>query len=275
MESKPRIVWAYCLYGVEYEKYYKPMIANLQMAIRCGAKVVVHTIKESEKNVRDFFGLSESLLIVVHHGPASEKWAKALRFLTSNYIEADYYFFKDSDSLVTATEIKISFEWMQEKTPVVLIMRDHPLHVAPIMAGMFAVNNETAKVMAGLAEQYFFKDDLDSADDYSYDQEWLARVMYPSVRFLASIYTSFFCYWGEKVNRIPPRLSDYGYVGAQAYRRDNGKPEIIPYLRLYAGGLLSLPYTPRLYFLYGRVRPSLFIAYALSRICGLRLRRDE
>ncbi len=272
MKLRPNVVWAYCIFGVEYEKYYKPMVLNLEIAKKFGVTVVVHTVNSSEKYVREFFGENKSILIVVHHGEAAERWCKALRFLTPKYVSADYYFFKDSDSSVTTNEIVMGLEWMQVKDPVFLIVRDHPLHVAPIMAGMFAVNNQTGKTLACRAEQYFFQGQLNSADSYSYDQDWLARVIYPSVRFRAYVYTSFFCYWGERVKRTSPQLDDYRYVGAQVYSRINGVPEKMPYLRLYNGELLSVPYVPRLHFLYGRVRPSLFVAYVLSRIFGLRLR---
>lgn len=272
MQCERRIVWAYCIYGDEESKYYDPMIFNIEKASIIGAKIVVHTTIESEKKVIDYFQGYHSVQVIVHQGETQKKWAKALRFITPTYVDADFYFYKDSDSIVTEKEIKISTDWMLAKDSQALIIRDHPVHVTPILAGMFAVKSVLGKEIASKAARYFFeKGNSLVTDDYSYDQAWLAKVVYPSVIAFASVYTSFFCYWNEKVVRIHPELNNYDYIGAQVYRRHSGMKESIPYMALYNGKLLSLPYIPQFALLHGRVRPSLLSAYLLSKIFGLRL----
>ena len=259
-------VWCYSIYGDDVVKYYAPMLGNISLAKRLGVGLVLHTNKQNEVRVNEYFSeFRDDIILLVHDSKCADNFPKILRFLTCNSVTSDFYFFKDTDSIVTTKEIEIMNTWMCSDKPVALIMRDHPLHIAPIMAGMFGVNKEFSQSMAKLAMDYFLERNPASSNTYSYDQDWLANKIYPAIVGNASVNTSFFFYSSEKVRRIKRDVEGDEFIGAQAYKKSSHKIENLDcYLRLYGDNLLSVPYFPRCAFLYGKVRPTLTAAYLLS-----------
>ena len=261
-------VWCYSIYGSDYSKYYEPMLTNIELASSNGVALVIHTNKESEDCVRAYFNEKlNQINIIVHNNKISKYFPKILRFLTCKNIDSEFYFFKDSDSIVSDKEILIMNEWMAAKNYDALIMRDHPLHISPILAGMFGVNRNLSKFIADSAEEFFVDKVSSDYSKYSYDQDWLASNVYPLIVGKAVVNTSFFFYSHEHVTRIRRDIDNHEYIGAQFYKRSLNKQENIDgYLRIYGADLLSLPYYPKLDFLYGRVRPTLAAAYLFCNL---------
>jgi hypothetical protein len=271
----PNACWCYALYGVDKVKYYEPMRENIRIAKEQGALLVLHTNGESAYSVGKFFAeYKDDIVLVVHREAYADRFPKVLRFLTPWTVAAQFYYYKDCDSVVNAKELELMDEWTRSDDPTALIIRDHPLHVAPIMAGMFALNREISLQVASSAEELFLKRIPTRYSRYTYDQAWLARDIYPGIVARAAVRTSYFHYRGETVVRIARDLEDYRYIGSQVYRVTLGMAEVIPkeYLGWYGDGLLSLPYFPRLHFLYGKVRPTLAAANLLSRLERIRCR---
>lgn len=270
MKESKRIksIWCYSIYGDDIERYYQPMILNINHAIDVGADIFIHTNKKYEEKVfKYFFNSKLKDNIIVHDGIYANQYPKVLRFLTCNFIASDYYFFKDSDSVVTEKEKLIMKEWINSVNPTALIMRDHPLHIAPIMAGMFGVNRELSIKIADSALGYFSNPKLSHFNSYSYDQEWLARNIYPKIVGSAYVNTSFFYYSGERVKRINREIDGHKFIGAQVYKSVSiGPVPPDPYMNLYGEDLLSLPYFSKLAVLYGKVRPTLYVAYLINKI---------
>lgn len=260
-------VWCYSIYGFDLDKYYAPMLSNIKIARHHGIALVLHTNKKSESTVRNYFKSEiNEFILIVHDNEISEIFPKLLRYLTFRSISSKFYFFKDSDSIVTQKEISIMNEWMDSKEPVALLIRDHPLHISPILAGMFGVDSNLAQYIEESVEESFIKRKPRRYNFYSYDQDWLARKVYPKIVKSADVYTSFFYYRDEKITRIKRELKNHEYIGAQVYKRFQKVPENLDlYLKLYGFDLLSLPYIHSISFLYGKVRPTLAIAYILGR----------
>ena len=260
-------VWCYSIYGTDAEKYYEPMLSNIKIAKHHGVALVLHTNKKSETQVRNFFRDNlEEIMLFVHNDEYAEYFPKILRYLSSEKIDSKFYFFKDSDSIVTLKEIEIMNRWMHTSNPIALIIRDHPLHISLILAGMFGANKNLSQYIAKSAEEFFLKRKPGYYNKYSYDQVWLARKIYPTIVDKADVNTSFFYYREEKITRIKIDLKNHQYIGAQAYKQSLNSPENLEgYLRLYGPNLLTLPYFPKLSFLYGRVRPTLAVAYLFCK----------
>lgn len=256
-------IWCYSLYGNCYEKYYQPLLKNIEISKDVGASIYIHTNIIYEKSVKDFFSdFLDDIDIIVHTQNYSINYPKILRFLTSNYVENNFYFFKDSDSIITQKEINIMTQWIKSNISTELIIRDNPLHIAPIMAGMFGVNNQTSRIIAKSVEKYFITSDSIFTNTYSYDQDWLASKIYPIVIKSAAVNTSYFYYSGENITRIEREPPGNSFIGAQAYMSyTNINDNKNQYLMLYGNDLLFLPYYSKISFLYGKVRPTIFLAF--------------
>ena len=261
-------VWSYAIYGDDYEKYYQPMIANITLAKALGVHLVINTNEASEDNVRDFFfDYKNDIQLIVYSGKVAELFPKVLRFLTVDKLQSSFYFFKDSDSIVNQKEISIMRHWISSLNPVALIIRDHPLHIAPIMAGMIGMTRNTALVVSASARDCFGTDLRQSNNSYSYDQDWLAEKIYPLISKQSLIATSYFYFAHENYIAIKKEHYEKDCIGAQAYKKDF--ETIVSscfYNRLYKNSFLCLPFCNALSFVYGKVRPTLLLAYIYTNL---------
>lgn len=268
MTKSDKSIWSYSLYGDNYESYFKPLIENIKISAENNAIVVLNVLDSDLDRVKQYFKrYLGAICIFSYDSTRHTNYPKVLRFLAPYKIQSNFYFFKDSDSVVTDKEKLIMKEWMNSVNPIALIVRDHPLHIAPIMAGMFGVNRELSIKIANSALGYFTVRKGSHFNLYSYDQDWLARNIYPEIVGDAHVNTSFFYYSGERVKRINREIDGHKFIGAQVYKRVSiGLVPPDPYMNLYGEDLLSLPYFSKLAFLYGKVRPTLYVAYLINKI---------
>lgn len=268
MIKSDKAIWSYSLYGDNYEAYFKPLIENIEISATNNANVVLNVLDSDIERVKQYFKRYLGCIRIFSYD--SGRYAncpKILRFLASHKIESNFYFFKDSDSVVTDKEKLIMKEWMNSLNPTALIVRDHPLHIAPIMAGMFGVNRGLSIKIADSALGYFANSKHSHFNSYSYDQDWLARNIYPEIVSDAHVNTSFFYYSGERVRRINREIDGHKFIGAQVYKGSSIESgSLDPYMNLYGEDLLSLPYFTKLAVLYGKVRPTLYAAYLINKI---------
>jgi len=254
--------------------YFKPLLEVIKLAKQVGARVVINAPRSSVVSINSYFKdhLSDFTLLD-YEDSISDISPKILRFLVPLYVDSDFYFYKDSDSLVIDKELVIMKHWMSSINPVCMIIRDHPQHVSPILAGMFALSRSQALSVASNAKTYF-KNSKNVGNEYSYDQDWLMDRVYPKIRKSAIVYSSYFFYVGETVHRIG--RSSYGdlHIGAQSINSKYSENKFDFYKSVYGDKLLCLPYSslinralPRL--LYGRVRPTLLLAFIFSSVYRL------
>ncbi len=277
-ESKVKVIWSYSIYGGDIGTYYAPVVSNILLARQEGALVAISTTARDEAKVRHFFrGYLDEILIVSYDSMELCAHPKILRFLIPNVLKSDFYFFKDSDSIVTMKEARIMREWMANVTPVAMIIRDHPLHVAPIMAGMFGIAWAAAEFLTNSANQTFLAVEPRFRGRYSYDQDWLMTDVYPELVERAHVYSSFLFYSRENVRRIERESSGSGFIGAQTHCPYPPLLERAAFYNWYGPGLLCAPSLIKNSFFYGRVRPTLTVAYVYtwsrSLLCSRTLTR--
>jgi hypothetical protein len=112
--------------------------------------------------------------------------------------------FRDCDSRPIMREIEAITQWVEsEKT--LHIMRDHPMHNAKILGGMWGLN---------LTTPYFRQIDIPTLQksEYGADQLFLAKHVYTSFRDDALIHDSFFIRENSAV-RFPSSRFNGEYVG--------------------------------------------------------------
>jgi hypothetical protein len=134
------------------------------------------------------------------------------RFLAAADPSVDAMLSRDADSKFTAREAAAVREWLESGLPF-HIMRDHPGHHPPIMAGMWGCR---AGVLGDIEEWVAnWKDQ----GRYGGDQRFLSRVIYPRVRDRALIHSEIVRFPGERPRPFPLRREGLDFVG-KAFRGD-------------------------------------------------------
>lgn len=256
-------IWCYSLYGHNHAVYYEPVRNNIAAARENGATICVNTTAEFKDGVLSFFQNHIDEIIIVEHATISaSRFPKVLRYLTPFACEAASYIYKDSDSIVLKKETRIINEWICDTSFDAIIIRDHPLHTAPILAGMFGARHRLALEIAKMARQTFGSANVEDYDSYSYDQQWLARDVYGKVRPRTLVRSSYLEYAGEALQ--PLERSGRNHIGAQAHRQAEDDVDDRTYAHLYGSGRLRVPFVRSFWRLYTKVRPTLFAAAAFT-----------
>jgi len=261
--QKKKVIWCYSLFGRDVNSYYVAMKSNVAIARDNDVKIVIATLNEDLKFIKDYFKFaSETVSIISFEEHYAKKYPKLLRYLIPLNYQDYYYFFKDSDSVVTELELKYSNEWMENKGSNCIIIRDHPLHVAPILGGMFGLSSDTAKKSANLLFQELCNGKIKFKDGYLYDQLWLGKNIYPMVKFNSLIYSSHFSYLGEKVIDTNRYWNSNKYIGSQHFESTaNIELKYNKLIELYSIGNLSLPFYEGISNVYQKTRIVLYMAY--------------
>jgi hypothetical protein len=92
--------------------------------------------------------------------------------------------FRDADSVISRREANAVRQWVDSKTTAHMI-RDHPFHFAPILAGLWGLRPSLAKWFRAEVVRYPFN------DTYGSDQEFLAVNVYPKILSESLIHASF------------------------------------------------------------------------------------
>lgn len=266
MIESSKSIWSYSLYGDNYESYFKPLIENIEISEANNAVVVLNVLDIDLERVISYFDQFLGRIHIFSYD--SGKYGnnpKILRFLVSNQIESKFYFYKDSDSVVNAKEIHLMNDWLESEGPSCMIVRDHHLHVFPILAGMFGANKQIANLIAESAYINFFAKKPRFTNSYCYDQDWLRCEIYPKIVSIALVYSNYFYFSGERLKETAKNNSLTKFIGAQQNLSNVQVMRNHRYLWMYQNGMLHLPYYRRLEFIYRKVRINLVLAYLYTK----------
>jgi hypothetical protein len=94
--------------------------------------------------------------------------------------------FRDADSVVSAREAKAVEQWVNSGHTAHII-RDHPFHSAPILAGLWGLrlSFSSADWFSEEVRKYSF------TDTYGSDQDFLANIVYPKIVNSCLVHASF------------------------------------------------------------------------------------
>jgi hypothetical protein len=91
---------------------------------------------------------------------------------------------RDADSVVTSREAKAVEQWVNSGRTAHII-RDHPFHSAPILAGLWGIRPMAAEWFKEEVRKYSFN------DTYGSDQDFLATIVYPKIVSSCLVHASF------------------------------------------------------------------------------------
>jgi hypothetical protein len=110
--------------------------------------------------------------------------ASAWRFKVWLLGSPEWLIFRDADSVVTLREAKAIEQWVNSGRTA-HIVRDHPFHSAPILAGLWGVRPSSASWFEEEVRKYSF------TDTYGSDQDFLAKIVYPKIVSSCLVHASF------------------------------------------------------------------------------------
>lgn len=270
MIKSNKSIWSYSLYGDNYESYFEPLIKNIEISAANNAVVVLNVLDSDLERVKQYYQhYLDNIHIFSYDSGRYASYPKVLRFLVHHKIESNFYFYKDSDSIVNAKELFLMNDWLCTEAPSFMIIRDHHLHVFPILAGMLGACKKVANLLSLSAESNFFSKKTKFKNTYSYDQDWLRSEIYPKVISDALVYSNYFYFSGERLKKTNQNNSSTKFIGAQENLGIMDIERNRRYLWMYADGMLQLPYYKCTEFMYKKVRVNLVLAYLYTKLIKL------
>lgn len=124
------------------------------------------------------------------------------RFAAPKFHEADYYLFRDTDSLILDKEIEILEDWIPSDF-YWSVIRDSRYHLYPILAGTFGVKRQKADQLVLILKS------AKNSNKHFYDQLFLAKYLYPKIVKNLIVYTSFLGFKNENIKKIKKTLTDF------------------------------------------------------------------
>lgn len=115
--------------------------------------------------------------------------------------------FRDADSRITQREVMMINQWVTSGKSLHVI-RDHPFHQSPILAGMWGLQG--SKALAFLGDELGSQLHINSKD-YGSDQTFLNRRVYPGLISDSLVHDRFFRFEGHA--RKPPPAIGGEFVG--------------------------------------------------------------
>jgi len=100
------------------------------------------------------------------------------RFFPAEEDGVEYLLSRDTDSRLSPREVLAVNEWIKEGTDV-HIMRDHPYHAVPLLAGMWGVKGGRLKGIRQYAEEYVSK--MDGSNKFQ-DQDFLTAWVWSKIQ---------------------------------------------------------------------------------------------
>ena len=181
---------------------------------------------------------------------------KFWRFLPIFEEDINVIIFRDADSIFTIREAKLVNDWLKSNQDFHII-RDHQLHISPILAGMFGIKKGGFNIFKA---QLFNNPKVTKQNSYNSDQIFLADYLYSQIIKLTLIHTSHFAFKGEKFDRIEKCNNVNDFIGAVFIDKD---AETVPVLIDY-NFIIGIPFWLAKLLRY-RIRPVLYLSYFYNK----------
>jgi hypothetical protein len=197
--------YCYCLYGRDLI-YYEPLkLVAQKLANNPSAVIFLGTVDVDFNFVSNYYAKYTNIKVYCF-GDDYKSRERLVRFLAPKYVKAKYYHYRDADSAITDFEQSLISIYIELQLPI-LILRNHPLHYSPVMAGMFSLNLEF-----GVKLVAFVEEKLSSIESkYYYDQVFLTNTLYEKYKSEALVFSSHIGYEGELVHKI--MFDKYNFIG--------------------------------------------------------------
>lgn len=199
-------VIAFSLFGTD-DMYITGMKKNVQLAKihYPGWDIHIHTVSETSAN-HTFPGA-----VVIGRNDKPQDWTATMwRFDTLVY-DYEFYIFRDADSRLSFREAEAVREW-QNSGYRYHVLRDHPAHCVPMLAGMWGCTWQGACDIRYKLDERDFHESTDY-DDHR-DQMWLQRYVWPMAEKHTLVHASYHeDLGGAEVRPFTVSRPDGGFIG--------------------------------------------------------------
>lgn len=201
----------YSLYG-NSNRYIEPLISNSKNlnAFYKGWSLRVYHDDSVPNSVLEILSENGVHLINILDTSFSHFAPKFWRFLPVFEDNIDVLIVRDSDSIFTFREVNLVNYWLNSKF-LFHILRDHQLHISPILAGMFGIKK---KFFPFFANELLKQEYLISSTLYNADQIFLANHIYKKIINSCVVHTSFFAFKDEKFIKILKAKDVNNFIGS-------------------------------------------------------------
>ena len=184
----------YCVGAVENAKLAQDVYPNWKIRYYIDDTVPRRFITQLENLGAELVWMPRS------HGFEGAFW----RFLIAD--EFEYWLVRDTDSRLNIREQQAVQEWIYSDYDF-HVMRDHPAHSDPVMAGCFG-----GRQVANLPMQTLISN-WDSRQAYGDDQLFLEQIIWPIIKENVLVHDSFAKSYAGNVYRFPTLRTNFEFVG--------------------------------------------------------------
>jgi hypothetical protein len=245
---------SYSLFGTN-QRYITPLIINAKTVKDYYPNWIIRVYHDDTVNTETLSVLTSLNVDLVDTNDSYVKKynlaPKFWRFLPILENNIDVIIFRDSDSVFSKREEELVKIWLNSEFDFHII-RDHQLHIAPIMAGMFGVKKDGF----GLFKDRLLSNPiLTSKNSYNSDQLFLADKLFPKIQKNVLINTSYFAYSSENFVKISKSSTSSHFIGA-IYSELNTESDTVNYDYEF---MIGIPYWLAKLLRY-KIRPVLYLS---------------
>lgn len=131
------------------------------------------------------------------------------RFLPLKDNDIEILLSRDCDSRISFRESKAVEEWLKTDKNF-HIMRDHPYHQVPILAGMWGCRNN---ILSNIDEYLINWGNHTKGRYQAEDQDFLGQIIYPLVKNTSMEHSEFNISYGNNIKNFPTIRENYEFVG--------------------------------------------------------------
>ena len=144
------------------------------------------------------------------------------RFSALSDDSVDYVMSRDCDSRISQREADAVNEWILSEKKF-HIMRDHPYHRVPILAGMWGCKREILSNIDDLLN--FWNNYTQRGVFHAEDQDFLGQIIYPIVKSESIEHSEFNISYGNYIKKFPKSRKDYEFIGDVFDENNNRNPD--------------------------------------------------
>jgi protein O-GlcNAc transferase len=206
---------SFSLWG-DHPMYWKGAIENIKLANRFypGWICRFYIDKNSDKDlIESIKGNNVEVFLI--DSIKGEFHGAFWRFWASEEEDVNVFLSRDCDSRISEREVLAVNEWLNSDKDF-HIMRDHPYHTVPILAGMWGSKN-------GLMKKIGLSNLMNKWSKYSnkgVDQDFLGLYIYPLILNNSMEHSEFNLRFGGEIKNFPSKRKNYEYVG-DVFDEDN------------------------------------------------------
>ena len=238
------IVLNYSIFGSD-NRYFLPLIFNIDNAntqLGDEHKFVIHHGGIPPHWLKILTSYGDRVVLVAHDDcdfPNTYKMMWRYQIIEESFETC--HLFRDSDSLITSREVEAINHWRTSQFNF-LIIRDHPLHVMPILGGLFGCKGPGVALLRSAMSDLLTNVPF---NEYGADQVYLDRELYRRNKHQCLIFSSCVVFPGENVIELDncgPTIGGYSDCDTQCVRvKSTMLPRWIFSLIGYRGSRFRLP----------------------------------